>query len=166
MKNLVVIFGLLFSGQLMADYVLPRIDEGDYFLVYALIVGMDCTYEFQPIEPGKVDENGNITLFGDVTVLAKDRPVHEVREEILELTKQQTGHSSKNIAVRYLAVDNDESFAKLLVRFVSKLKPPCFRTLPPPGNFEPNPNREVSFGKLANLSYNKSFKRDAVNGAP
>ena len=62
MRFIVAIIGLI--GCLPVHAVeAPKIAEGDALLVYARIIGMECSSQLQAIEVGWVDDDGLVTLF-------------------------------------------------------------------------------------------------------
>ena len=156
MKTAIALFGILLSQPLLALDA-PKIVGGDYLLVYATIV--DCGSEMQAIEAGQVDEDGVLTLFGDVSLMAKNRPVYDVRNELVDVMEKRTGHRSQTLELVHVPGSDQETVAKRLVMFSMEVEHRCPRIVLPPGDLDPNWARR--FERFVHSPHNKTLNTDA-----
>lgn len=160
MRTAIALLGILLSQPLPAVEA-PRIDTGDYLFAYARVV--DCGPELQGIDFGKVDEDGVVTLFGDVSVIARGRPVYRVRNELVDLLEKQTGHRSQTLELVHVSGGDKESVAKRLVFFSAEMQHRCPPLVLPPTN--PDSKWIKEFERVVQSPHNKSLNPDAANGA-
>ena len=156
MKPGAAVFGFLVSLPLLAAEG-PRIAVGDYLLVYARVT--DCGPERQAIEAELVDEEGVVTLFGDVALVAEDRAVNEVRDELVDRMEDRTGHRSESLELVHIPASDAKAVATRLVQFAGEVKRRCPRIVLPPGDLDPNWVKE--FERLVQAPHNKSSNQDA-----
>lgn len=159
-KTALAIFGILLFQPLLALEA-PKIVEGDYLLVYARLV--DCGSGLQAIEAGQVDEDGDLTLFGDVSLKASERPLIDVRNELVNVMERRTGHRSATLKLVHVPGSDKEIVANRLVMFSMELKLPCPPTGLPPTDADPNWVKR--FKSFVYSPHNQLFKADALKRA-
>ena len=161
MRRAIAIFGLMLFQPLLAVEA-PQIDSGDYLFVYARIV--DCGPELQAIDFGQVDVDGVVTLFRDVSVIAKGRPVHKVRNELVDVLERRTGHRSQSLDLVHVSGGDEEAVAKRLVSFAIKGQQRCAPIVLPPGDLDPN--WAEKFERIVHSAQNKRSRRDTSGAGP
>jgi hypothetical protein len=102
----------------------------------------------QAIEAAQVNEDGVLTLFG-ASLVAKDKPVHQVRNELVEEMEKRTGHRSKTLELVYVPGNDKEAVAKRLVLFSAEVKHRCSRRAFPP--YDLDEDWVETFERLAEL---------------
>jgi hypothetical protein len=107
----------------------PKIVAGDYLLVYARIV--DCGSGLQAIEAGHVDEEGVVIFFGNVALVARNRAVYAVRNELVDVTEDKTGHRSESLELIYVSGRDKEAVTRRLMKSWTELKHTCSRIVLP-----------------------------------
>lgn len=151
MRTAIVLLVVLLSQPLPAVEA-PKIDTDDYLFAYARVV--DCGLELQAIDFGRVDEEGVVTLFGDVSVIARDRPVYRVRDDFVDVLEKQTGHRSQTLELVHVSGSDKESVARRLVYFSAKMNQRCAPIVLPPTNLDPNWAEE--FERVVQAPHNKT----------
>jgi len=162
MKTLTAVLGLLLSAPILAVEA-PKIVAGDYLLVYARIV--NCGPELQAIEAGHVDEKGVVTLFGDVSLVAEGRAVYAVRNELVDVMEDKTGHRSQSLELIYISGRDKKAVAMRLMQFWAEVEHGCSRIVLPPMDLDPapgdlDPNWAKEFERLVHSPHNKSLNSD------
>ena len=156
MRTAIALLGLMLFQPLPAVEA-PKIDSGDYLFVYARVV--DCGPELRAIDYGHVGDDGAVTLFGDVSVIAKDRPVHEVRKELVDLLEKRTGHRSQTLELVHVRSGDEETVAKRLVFFSIEMQQPCAPIVLPPGDSDPN--WAERFERIVDSAHRRSLNANA-----
>jgi hypothetical protein len=159
MKTAIAILGLLLSSSLLAVEA-PKIAVGDYLLMYAQII--DCGAQPMAIEAAYVKEGGTITLFGDVSLLAEGKPVHQVRDELVDEMERRTGHRSKTLEFVHVSGTDKEAVARRLLRFSAEVEQRCARRTMPPMDLDEDWLK--LFERLVHSEHGSLFDSAAASG--
>ena len=164
MRTAAALLGL-FLFQMLPATEAPLIDAGDYLFVYARIV--DCGPELQAIDFGQVDAEGVVVLFEDISIVAKGRPVHRVRNELVDELEKRTGHRSRTLELAHVPGSDEEYLAKRLVFFTFEMKQGCAPIVLPPEDLHPLPPGELDprwnweFKRIVHASHHQSVSAHA-----
>lgn len=120
---------------------------------------MDCGPELQAIDFGQVDEDGVVTFFGEVSVIARNRAVYRVRKELVDVLEKQTGHRSQTLELVHVSGSDKESVAKRLVFFSAEMGHRCAPIVVPPTNLDPNWAEE--YERVVQTPHNNTSNADA-----
>jgi hypothetical protein len=105
------------------------------------------------------------TLFGDVSLVAEGRAVYAVRNELVDVMEDKTGHRSQTLELIYISGRDKKAVAMRLMQFWAEVEHGCSQIVLPPMDLDPapgdlDPNWAKEFERLVHSPHNKSLNSD------
>lgn len=113
-KSTTTAFLLVFSTWILATERAEIIMVGDYLFVHAEVIG--CNSEIRIVEVGEVLDSGEVTLFEEITLNAKNRSLEDVTKEFVAIWNEKFGQQSKTIQMSR-ETDSESAAVKMLMLY-------------------------------------------------
>ena len=140
---------ILCSTVLVADENTFATD--DYVFVRAQVIG--CGKQIRLVEVGRVDEQGLVTLFGDIVLDVSTATTAKAADLLTDAWEQRTGHRPETIGIQRVPGEDSKTATRLMMLIYSERKR-CERN---PG---PDPNERLDWqfeGQIANAGSGARF---------